>query len=306
MIQESGVAMEAWIIYFKKQAEYNRQYIEFYREEGAKLGICVKLILVEKLQFGVLNNRWFIRYENTEIKYPDFIINRAIYPLLSRQLEMMGLRVFNNSFIAEICNNKAKTYQYLAKTGIPMIDTIFCKNILLRETLMESKKPCVVKAVEGHGGKEVFLLEDNDDNKINHILGGIGSSDTVIQPLIGSRHQDLRVYVIGKKIIAGVLRTAREGSFQSNYSLGGEVALYELSEQEREQVNIIIKEFDFGLVGIDFIIGDEGELIFNEIEDVVGSRMLYQCADINIVESYLKHIRKLISATRNYCENQLS
>jgi glutathione synthase/RimK-type ligase-like ATP-grasp enzyme len=113
----------------------------------------------------------------------------------------------------------------------------------------------------------------------------------VVQPLIGSRHQDLRVYVIGNKIQAAVLRTAKEG-FKSNYSLGGEVSLYFLSEQETEIVNTIMDQFDFGLVGIDFIIGDEGELIFNEIEDVVGSRMLYRCSDINIVERYLKFIRK--------------
>ena len=96
--------------------------------------------------------------------------------------------------------------------------------------------------------------------------------------------------MIGTEIIAAVLRTAKEG-FKSNFSLGGEVSLYELSDSEIEIVNRIIGQFEFGLVGIDFIIGDDGELIFNEIEDVVGSRMLYQCSDINIVEKYLSFIR---------------
>ena len=95
--------------------------------------------------------------------------------------------------------------------------------------------------------------------------------------------------MIGKEIIAAVLRTAKEG-FKSNFSLGGEVRLYELSEEEKNLVYRIIKQFEIGMVGIDFIIGDEGELIFNEIEDVVGSRMLYQCSEINLVEKYLKYI----------------
>jgi gamma-F420-2:alpha-L-glutamate ligase len=119
----------------------------------------------------------------------------------------------------------------------------------------------------------------------------------VVQPFTGRRHQDLRVYVIGKEIIAAVLRTAKEG-FRSNFSLGGEVRLYELSEEEKKIVELITGQFEFGLVGIDFIIGDEGELIFNEIEDVVGSRMLYQCSDINIVELYLKYILQQISKDR--------
>jgi gamma-F420-2:alpha-L-glutamate ligase len=175
-----------------------------------------------------------------------------------------------------------------------MVDTSFYKNEQLLKLLEEEKKVFVIKAVDGHGGSQVFLTGD-EKNGIpatdlkREILSGIGSSDFVKQPLVGSRHQDLRVYVIGTEIIAAVLRTAREG-FKSNFSLGGEVRLYELSREEENIVRKIIREFDFGLVGIDFILGEQGELIFNEIEDVVGSRMLYQCSNINIVGRYLSYI----------------
>jgi gamma-F420-2:alpha-L-glutamate ligase len=304
--------MVAWIIYNQESAYYNRQYIQFYIEEGAKLGIDIRLILVEKLEFGVKDNHWFIKHQGRDTELPDFAICRAIYPLLSKHLELMGIHVFNNSFISEICNDKARTCQYLAKTGIRMVDTSFYQNNQLRDVLSKVEADTVIKAVDGHGGSQVFLAEPSDDRKYSHItfsnertpqntdkaiisdkylpiIEGIRSSNLVVQPLTGSKHQDLRVYVIGKEIIAAVLRTAREG-FKSNFSLGGEVRLYELTEKEKTLVKKIIDQFEFGLVGIDFIIGDEGEFIFNEIEDVVGSRMLYQCSDINIVELYLNYI----------------
>lgn len=299
--------MNAWIIYYLDGADYNRQYINFYIEEGKKLGIDVKLILVEDLEFGVRDNRWFLQYQNMEIAYPDFIIFRAIHPLLNKQLEMMGIPVFNNSFVSELCNDKAKTYQYLAKTGIKMVDSCFYRNNQVKEVIETINTPTIIKAVDGHGGSQVFLWDNSNDLSSNcnrlqkseelktQILKGIGSSDVVLQPLIGSKNQDLRVYVIGKEIIAAVLRTAK-GGFKSNFSLGGEVCKYELQDDERKIVHRIIEQFNFGLVGIDFIIGDERELIFNEVEDVVGSRMLYQCApEINIVELYLKYILKNIN-----------
>lgn len=300
--------MIAWLIYFRDAATYNKKYIEFYMEEGAKLGIHVKLILVEELEFGIKDNQWYLQYQKKAAERPDFIICRAIYPLLSKQLEYMGIPVFNNSFVSEVCNDKAKTYQYLARTGIKMIDTKFCKNKQIGQILSEVKNPTVIKAVEGHGGSQVFMVTPSDvelataaceaeedmENyssikKRNDIICGIGHSDLVVQPLIGNRHQDLRVYVIGKEIVAAVLRTAKEG-FKANFSLGGEVGIYQLSQEERAIVETIMEQFDFGLVGIDFIIGNQGELIFNEIEDVVGSRMLYQCSSINIVERYLSYI----------------
>jgi gamma-F420-2:alpha-L-glutamate ligase len=285
------INMKAWLIYDRDSAIYNEAYINFYIEEGSKLDIAVKLILVEELEFGVEMNHLFIRYQGKQIPNPDFAICRTIYPLLSRHLEMMGIKVFNNSHVSEICNDKARTCQYLARTGIRMVDTRFYRNALGRDALLKASKPAVMKAVDGHGGKQVFLYEAGKSNpdELDKILQGVGKSDVVVQPLVGSRHQDLRVYVIGKKIQAAVLRTAREG-FKSNYSLGGEVSLYSLSDQEISIVNTIISQFEFGLAGIDFIIGDDGELIFNEIEDVVGSRMLYRCSDINIVERYLRFI----------------
>lgn len=296
--------MTAWIIYFKEQADYNRQYIQFYIDEGAKLGIDVRLILVEELTFGVYSNQWFLKYQNECIEKPDFAICRAIYPLLNKQLECMGIRVFNNSFVSEICNDKARTCQYLAKTGIAMVDTAFYRNCQLGEVLSKIDCPTVIKAVDGHGGSQVFLVDGRDDKSENtdqisselkhEIIKQMRGSDVVVQPLTGTRHQDLRVYVIGREIIAAVLRTAKEG-FKSNFSLGGDVRLYELSDSEETLVNKIIDQFDFGLVGIDFIIGDAGELIFNEIEDVAGSRMLYQCSDINIAERYLNYIISRIS-----------
>ncbi len=289
--------MVAWIIYHRENAIYNQQYIRFYLEEGAKQGIDFKLLLIEEMEFGVREGRWFLTYQKEEIALPDFAICRAIHPLLNRQLEYMGIPVFNNSFVAEICNDKARTYQYLAATGIRMVDTSFYRNAQVEEVFHQAKTPTVIKAVAGHGGSQVFLLHGNQEEEAMEypsLIEKLAGSDVVVQPLTGTRHQDLRVYVIGTEIIAAVLRTAKDG-FKSNFSLGGEVSLYRLSDSEIEIIDRIIGQFNFGLVGIDFIIGDEGELIFNEIEDVVGSRMLYHCSDINIVEKYLSFIRgKLI------------
>ena len=304
-----GDNMVGWLIYSERDVEKNKRYIEFYIEEGKLQDMQIKLILVEKLEFGVRNNTWYINYENNEIIYPDFAICRTIYPLLNKQLEYMEIKVFNNSKVAEICNDKARTYQYVAQLGIDMVDSAFIKNYIVKEAMNLIYKPSVIKTVEGHGGSQVFLLEpsqakttkeDVSNEKIDNtthveydkykILNDINQSNVVLQPLTGSRHQDLRVYVIGKNIIAAILRTAKNG-FKSNFSLGGDVRAYQLSKEETTIVEKIINLFNFGMVGIDFIIGDNGELIFNEIEDVVGARMLYQCTDINLVRLYLDFIK---------------
>lgn len=289
--------MIGWLIYSQADIEKNKRYIQFYMDEGLKRNMDIRLVVLEEMNFGVKAGKWFISGSYDEITYPDFAVCRTIYPLLSKQLEVMGIPVFNNSMVAEICNDKARTYQYIARLGISIPDTEFCRYSCLEDRLSVISEPTVVKAVAGHGGNQVYLLEPANSTEVElvkkSILRGLNGADAVIQPLTGSKHQDLRVYVIGKEIIGCVLRTAREG-FKSNFSLGGEVISYTLSQEETRLVDQIINLFDFGLVGIDFIIGDQGELIFNEIEDVVGARMLYQCTDINLVGLYLDYIRSRI------------
>lgn len=171
-----------------------------------------------------------------------------------------------------------------------MVDSRFVHKNFLLEQLNTVKRPFVVKSVSGHGGSQVFLVEEGDD--VAPIYEKL-DDHVVIQPLASSKKQDLRVYIVGNEIVGAVLRTGKDG-FRSNFSLGGKAEFYTLEEDEKAIVEKIVDLFDFGLAGIDFIIGDNGALIFNEIEDVVGSRMLYSCSDINIVALYLEYIKKQI------------
>lgn len=302
--------MTGWLIYGQADAEKNKNYIEFYITEGKVLGIEILLLYREKIEFGIFNNTWSMKYNGKVCKKPNFAIVRTIYPLLSKQLEELSIPVFNSSEIARICNNKAITYQTVAGLSIPIIDTTFVEGCMVKQKLEQISSPTVVKTICGHGGTQVFLtlpkvstFQPDPYSKIRssetpreEILSSIGYEDCVMQPLINGRNQDLRVYVIGKDIIASILRTSNEG-FRANFSLGGNVSTYELCLEEQAIVHKIINHFNFSMVGIDFLIGDKGELIFNEIEDVVGARMLYHCTDINLVKKYLVFILDKIDSS---------
>jgi len=289
MTENTKKIWDVWLTYEKENAEKNKAYIQMYLQKAATYHMNITLILIEQLDYGVENGEYILYYQGKKMTPPDLVISRCICPILNRHFERMQIPVCNNSKVAEICNDKAKTYQYLLQYGIPMPDTIFCKNSHLPEKIskLSEEKSYVVKSVCGHGGSQVYLRKSSEDDEM--ILQGIGSDDAVIQELIGKQHKDLRVYVIGKKIIGAVLREAKEG-FRSNYSLGGKVSPYALSEAETALVSRIQSVFEFDYVGIDFLIAEDGSLIFNEIEDVVGAKMFYQCYNEDIVAHYLSYL----------------
>ena len=280
-----------WLIYRKEDAVRNKAYIEMYQRYAPEYGMECELVYVENLQYGVRNGEPYLSKRSNANNYlkdlPDFAIVRAILPSLNKQLELLGIPCLNNYQVSSICNDKAECYRYLSGRGIPMPDTLFVANREIAGFLVNCPLGTVLKAVDGHGGSQVCLYDGNAEE----ILRIMGRSDMVAQEKVGSQNCDLRVYVVGGKILASVLRESNEG-FRANFSLGGRVSLYSLKEAERELVQKMIDLFEFDMVGIDFILDDNGNLVFNEIEDVVGARMLYQCSDIDIVKEYLSYISK--------------
>ena len=277
-----------WLIYRKEDAVRNKAYIEMYQSYAPEYGLECKLVYVEDLLYGVKNGEpYLVKNCANEEELPDFAIVRTILPSLNKQLELLGIPCLNSYQVSCICNDKAESYRYLSGKGIPMPDTLFVANQEIAGFLEKCQIGTVLKAVDGHGGAQVCLY-DGDKEAILRIMG---RSDMVAQEKIGNRNSDLRVYVIGGKVLASVLRESNEG-FRANFSLGGKVSLYNLKAEEQKLVQKVIDLFDFDMVGIDLILDDSGNLVFNEIEDVVGARMLYQCSDINIVREYLNYISK--------------
>lgn len=287
--------MKAWLIYEEDTIEKNKWYINEYFKIGKELSIEFELLITKTLTIGIEQGTWFIKQNGEKLNLPEFAIVRTIYPMINQQFEYLKIPVFNNAKVARICNDKALTYQYIAQLKIPMADTIFVRNHEIEQTRKMLNQPYVIKSVDGHGGTQVYFAKPEEEF---HIKTKLGHSDAVFQSYVkATKHQDLRVYVMGKKILASVLRTAKQG-FKSNFSLGGSVNLYQLSKDERKIVERIIDLFDFGFVGIDFLIDENGKLLFNEIEDVVGARMLYQCMEIDLVKEYLQFILEKIKTRK--------
>ena len=274
--------MNFWLIYREEDTEKNRWYIDTYIKTAPKYGLNCRLVLTKEITCGVKDGKTFV-FGPEEL--PDFAVVRAIDPDLSERLEKCGIRCFNSASVSRICNNKAYTYSFVSGMGIPMPDSCFVKGEDLEGFLRHCEKGKVIKSVSGHGGAEVMLYNGNELAVLQTMRG----KDVVVQEHIGHKAQDLRVYCLGKQILASVLRQS-DNDFRANFSLGGKVELYSLKPEEESIVKQILRKLSPDLVGIDFLLDEKGKLIFNEIEDVVGARMLYKVSDINIVDEYLKYI----------------
>jgi len=198
---------------------------------------------------------------------PDFIINRTNNYKIAEKFEEKGIRVFNPSSLTRLANNKQKCYEFMQKNGIEIMPVNY------------GGVPAVKKAVNGKGGTQVFMISEKEPFE----------SGFVYQKPASDLGKDLRVWLIGGKIISSVLRQSKT-DFRSNFCLGGSASVYTLSEREQALVYKIAALVEYDYIGIDFVFNN-GKIVFNEIEDSVGARMVYDKTNIDILNIYCEYIK---------------
>ncbi|MBQ8684754.1 MAG: ATP-grasp domain-containing protein [Clostridia bacterium] len=259
-----------WLLYTAENAAKNEWFISRLRVELAGCGVELALkILPPNDDFDGA----FVE------KLPDFAVVRSIRPKANEWLEGRGVRTFNNAKTASIACDKWQTYRFCKERDIPVLPT-------WREKPSTASYPLVMKTTDGHGGAEVFWL--NDESDLSRRKERLKGREYILQAPCDRLGKDMRIYAIGGEPVGAVLRSS-DADFRSNFSLGGRVEKAEPSEEQRAIVERLYEELRFDYIGVDFL-PHGGGWVLNELEDAAGARMLYACSDIDIVKLYARHI----------------
>ncbi|KAG2470264.1 beta-citrylglutamate synthase B-like isoform X1 [Polypterus senegalus] len=214
--------------------------------------------------------------------YPQVAVVRVPTPWVQsdsditvlRHLEKMGCRLMNRPQAILNCVNKFWTFQELAGHGIPLPDTFsygghdnFGKMIDEAEAL---EFPLVVKNTRGHRGKAVFLARDKPHlSDLTHLIRH--DAPYLFQQYVEESHgRDIRVIVVGGRVVGTMLRCSTDGRMQSNCSLGGVGMMCTLSEQGKQLAIQVCNILGMDVCGIDLLTKADGSFMVCEANANVG------------------------------------
>ena len=256
---------DCWILYDRADLEHNRFFAERLRSSGISLGLNCSIETTDSID---------------PEDAPDIVVARTRDHRLTGLLEDMGSTVFNSSSVSRVCNDKAMTLDLARRLGIGVLP------YSLTGTDGISGPPWVVKSRIGHGGTEVY--EARDEREARELMDRLDGRMPMVQQMAPVRGRDMRIYVLGGRIVASVLRSS-DTDFRANHGLGGRAELREPPEEAVDAVRRILPELTPDFIGIDFLFGEDG-VYLNEIEDVVGTRMLYELTDLDPASMYMGYI----------------
>ena len=291
--------MKLWMLGNRLTTEmYER---ERFVEEADKYGIDFSLVFADEIDLIVSrDDRKSIRFRNDIVALPDSILARTGsgtgYFNLSvlRQFERLNVPTLPNSASIEASKDKMYANQILAQAGLPIPKTMLtrfpCKAELVEKVV---GFPCVLKVVTGSHGKGVYLCENAKQfEDLSELVSSLDFKNSmIVQEYVQySEGRDLRVIVIGGRVVGAMLRQSTDGSFKANISRGGEGTAFDVDEQMELLAIQTAKVLDLDIAGIDLLFHSDGYRIC-EANSSPGFKGFEKALGINIPQKVFDYAK---------------
>lgn len=262
----------------------------------------------------------WLRRENTAVEVeggelqidpdPDVVLNRLLLSTSTHPAEDLGLaRVFesvrptlNPPGAVLTAIHKFATAAVLVDAGIPVPDALLA---LASDRLNEGRDrfgdQAVYKTAIGtHGGGTWRVDSDNPVNP------QVGDRQAFLQRFVeqsGGPQHDVRVYVVGDRIVGAMYRHAPEGEWRTNVSLGSRVedATDDLPAVAEDIARQSADALDLDYAGVD-LISDGDRWYVLEVNPTAGFRGLFEASGTSpapyIVQLALERLGERVDAER--------
>ena len=275
-------------------------------KEATKLGLQNTIVQFDGATLRYADGNHFIHKMNDDKGFQTNSSNTIIFVRgtpskdshldLISEFERLGYCCVNSRTTINICADKYRNYVRLKEYGLTQPKTILIPNKdMIDDSLeaLDTKFPIIMKTLRGSKGVGVLFIESKKslDAIVQLVYKTDEDSDLLIQEYIKT-DGDIRVIVLGDRVIATMKRNVVEGDFRSNYSQGGNVSAYELTSMEEEQCLLAAKAVDGIFTAVDFIPAKNREKkppYILEVNSSPGTDGIEEATNKNISKEVLTH-----------------
>ncbi len=294
--------MKGWIFTTQSSPSYEtKRLVECFDKEGIE---CFYVhpnnvdIFIDK------DDRKSVLVENEYTSIPDFVIPRVgsattyYQKAVFRHLERMGVLFINGSDAIDNVKDKLYTMQILSQNNIPHPKTMLVKSPVDSDYVQKNIGfPIVVKSLSGTHGKGVYLAENkrNFQQLVEMMEQFNDRFNIILQEFVKDSHgKDLRIIVVGGKVIGAMKRESTDGDFRANVTRGGGAKPVELDEQMEYLALESTKLLGLDIGGVDLLYDNDGYKIC-EVNSSPGFRGMEEYTEIRVAEQIVTYVKNKLN-----------
>ncbi|MDY7395693.1 RimK family alpha-L-glutamate ligase [Aureibaculum sp. 2210JD6-5] len=268
-------------------------------QEAENLGHTVRVINHTKCSVKLGKGKPQIVFEGENIiDIPDVVIPRIGFSVsrhgaaIVKEFEMNGVFSTARSLGILRAQNKVRTLQIMNRKNVPIPQTVFSinpKNIDEQIELLGGP-PVIIKLQEGTQGMGVILAESKKSAKsIMDTFYNMNASFLLQEFIEESNGEDIRIIVVGNKIVASMKRKGEIGEFRSNIHRGGTGEIADLTNAEKKMALRATKYLSLPVAGVDIIRSKKGPLLL-EVNASPGLQGIEAYTQINVAYHIIKYL----------------
>lgn len=222
-----------------------------------------------------------------------------------RQFEMMGVFTLNGSVAIVRSRDKLRSLQIFSRHHLGIPKTIFARHPRETDTLIKEVggAPLIIKLLEGTQGIGVVLAETNKAAKsVIQAFYGLNANILVQEFIKEAKGADVRVFVVGGKVVAAMKRQGLEGDFRSNLHQGGSATKISLTKAERKTALEAAKAMGLNVCGVDMLQSERGPLLM-EVNSSPGLEGIEKYTGKDIAGSIIEYLE--IKAVKGYKDDKI-
>lgn len=269
-------------------------------EAGEELGHDVHVFDTLKCYMDIASHRPSIHYKGQKLEGFEAVIPRIGASItfygaaVLRQFEMMGVYPLNESVGITRSRDKLRSLQILARAGVGLPLTGFAHSTDDTQALINlvNGAPLVVKLLEGTQGRGVVLAETYQAaESLIDAFRNLDANFLVQEFIKEAGGSDIRCFVIGDRVIAAMMRQAKEGEFRSNLHRGGTASRIKLTPEERSTAVRAASKMGLNVAGVDILRSNHGPVVL-EVNSSPGLEGIEKATGLDVAGRIFEFIEK--------------
>jgi len=286
--------MKLGILSRKAQLYSTNRLVEAARQRGHQVQVIDPL----RCYMNITSHNPEVHYKGENLVGFDAIIPRigasvTFYgTAVVRQFEMMGVYSVNESVAITRSRDKLRSLQLLARKGIGLAVTGYAHSTKYTEDLINlvGGAPLVVKLLEGTQGIGVILAETNKAaESVIEAFRGLKAHFLVQEFIKESGGKDIRCFVVGGKVVATMMRKAKEGEFRSNIHRGGVGTTVKITPEERSTAVRAASIMGLNVAGVDILRANHGAVVM-EVNSSPGLEGIEKTTGRDVASKIIEYI----------------
>lgn len=268
------------------------------REAAAQRGYKVAVLNTLKFSIDLQRGEPDLYYGGKRLSYYDAVLPRVGASItyygtaVVRQFEQMDIFCANSSAGIANSRDKLRSLQILSRhhLGIPRTTFARDKKDVLPAIERVGGAPVVIKLLEGTQGIGVLLAESVESAAGIVELLQSQRQNVLIQKFVAeSKGRDIRAFVVGDRVVAGMRRVAQGQEFRSNVHRGGLTEPVELDEVYCATAVRAAQILGLRVAGVDMLEGKDGPQIM-EVNSSPGLEGIETCTQLDIAGAIVDYI----------------